>query len=108
MKTSEYCVVITTTDSQEKAELLAHSIVEAKLGACVQITPITSFYFWEGKVNNECEFKLEIKTKSSLYNKIEEFICKKHSYQTPEIIQIPITAGSPAYLQWLDDSIKSC
>ena len=106
MKSSDCCIVITTTDSKEKAEKLASQIVNSKLGACVQITPITSFYFWEGKVNNDCEYKLEIKTKPAYYNKLEEFILSNHSYQTPEIIQIPINKGNIGYLRWIDSVLK--
>lgn len=107
MKEAEYCVVITTTDSREKADVLARSIVQTKLGACVQITPIESVYCWDSTICNEKEFKLEIKTNNSLYEKLEEFILKNHSYQTPEIIQLSIPKGSQAYLKWIDSCVNN-
>ncbi|HBM16634.1 MAG TPA: divalent-cation tolerance protein CutA [Lentisphaeria bacterium] len=106
MKIYDYCVVVTTVDSMEKAEKLASVIIEAKLGACVQISRTTSFYFWDDKVNNDLECKLEIKTKSCLYEKLEELIIKNHSYQTPEIIQIPLMNGSTAYLNWIQENCQ--
>jgi len=104
MEIHNYCVVVTTAGSLDKAEELASLVLDSKLGACVQISQITSFYFWKDKVNNEGEYRLEIKTRSSLYRKLEDLILKNHSYQTPEIIQIPIVNGSEAYLNWVEES----
>ena len=101
-----YCVVLTTVPTAAQAESLARRIVEARLGACVQIESIQSLYRWQGTVCNEPEFRLSIKTRHAQFAALERFIRAHHSYETPEIVQIPITAGSAAYLQWLDDTTQ--
>jgi periplasmic divalent cation tolerance protein len=98
-----YCVVITTCGSNEEGEKLASQIVEAKLAACVQLSSITSYYTWEGKVNRDPECKLVIKTRKALYDQVESFIKEHHSYDVPEIIELPIHSGSKEYLSWIDE-----
>ncbi len=101
-----YCVVLTTTATAEEAQSLARGIVKARLSACVQIQPIQSIYRWQGALCNESEFRLSIKTRQAQFAALEHFICAHHSYETPEIVQIPITAGSAAYLQWIDEGTQ--
>ena len=96
-----YCLVMTTTDSQALAETLAQKIVSARLAACVQLQPVTSFYVWQGQSRRDAEYLLLIKTRQALYAALESFIQTHHNYATPEILQLPLTGGSPAYLQWL-------
>lgn len=98
-----YCVVLTTVSTAQAAETLAREIVEARLGACVQIESIQSIYRWQGAVCHEPEHRLSVKTRQARFAALEQFIRARHSYETPEIVQIPITAGSAGYLQWLDD-----
>jgi periplasmic divalent cation tolerance protein len=102
-KNTPRCLVITTCGSQEEAEKLAGSIIEAKLAACIQLSDIRSYYFWDGKVNNEPEVLLLIKTRSDLYDDLESHIRTHHSYEVPEIIRFPIEGGLPAYLDWIGD-----
>jgi periplasmic divalent cation tolerance protein len=101
-----YCVVLTTTATSDEAERLARGIVEARLGACVQIQPIRSIYRWQGAVCDESEFRLSIKTRQAQFVALKNFIRTHHSYETPEIVQIPIAAGSAAYLQWIDEGTQ--
>lgn len=101
-----YCVVLTATATAEEAESLARGIIEAQLGACVQIQAIRSIYRWQGALCNESEFRLSIKTRQARFVALERFIRARHSYETPEIVQIPITAGSAAYLQWIDEETQ--
>ncbi|SDN82701.1 divalent-cation tolerance protein CutA [Polaromonas sp. JS666] len=101
-----YCLVLTTTATAQEAQSLAQGIVEARLGACVQIQPIQSLYRWQGRLCNDSEFRLAVKTPRARYEALERFISAHHSYETPEIVQIPITAGSAAYLQWLDEETQ--
>lgn len=96
--------VSTTTETKEEAEKIAQCLVEQKLSACVQITsPITSTYRWKGKVENAQEWLCLIKTREDLYDKVEKAIKELHSYETPEIIAVPIIKGSSEYLIWLND-----
>ncbi|NMM07205.1 divalent-cation tolerance protein CutA [Polaromonas sp.] len=99
--TTAYCMVQTALASEAQAEALARLIVGARLGACVQLQPIRSFYRWQNEVRDESEFLLQIKTRQACYPALEAFIRAHHSYETPEIVQLPITAGSADYLQWL-------
>lgn len=98
-----YCLVLTTVSTAQQAETLARQIVEAGLGACVQIEAIRSIYRWQGVLCDEPEQRLSIKTRTTGFKALESFIRAHHSYETPEIVQIPITAGSSAYLQWIDE-----
>ena len=96
-----YCMVMTTIAGEALAEALARAIVQARLGACVQLQTIKSFYRWKNETRGEHECLLLIKTRKALYQPLEEFIRAHHSYETPEIVQLPITAGSADYLQWV-------
>jgi len=103
---SAYCIVLTTTASQQQAETLARQIVETRLGACVQIQSVKSFYSWQGALCAEPECRLSIKTRRDRYAALAQFISAQHPYDTPEIVQIPITAGSSDYLRWLDEGTQ--
>jgi periplasmic divalent cation tolerance protein len=102
-----YIQVTTTTETKEQAEKIALHLIEAKLAACIQINgPITSIYRWKGKVENTQEWLCLIKTRKSLFKKVESAIKKRHSYETPEIIAVPIIKGSKEYLIWLDYELR--
>lgn len=100
---SGYIVVLTTVGSEEQGEKLARSIVGAGLAACVQIQGIRSVYKWKGEVCAEPEFLLMIKTVERQYASLERHIKANHSYETPEIIKLPIAGGSREYLAWIDE-----
>ena len=100
--TSDYCVVQTALPSEAQAAELARAIVQARLGACVQVQAIRSFYVWREQAHDEAEWLLSIKTRSALYPQLEAWLQEHHPYDTPEIICLPITAGSAAYLSWVD------
>ena len=98
-----YIQITTTTKTKEQAKNVAQHLVETKLAACVQITgSITSIYRWKGKVENAQEWLCLIKTREDLFDKVETAIKKLHSYETPEIIAVPIIKGNKEYLNWLD------
>lgn len=101
-----YCLILTTTDSQSTADQLASHLVKEKLAACVQVMPITSFYTWQGDFNKDAEWLLLVKTKTSRYSDVEKALLTHHPYDTPEIIQIPITQGSQPYLGWIDETMS--
>ena len=106
MNHHSYCMILTTTGEQEQAKNLAAMLVKAGLAACVQITTITSTYTWQDELHQEPEWLLLIKTRADLYSKVEQALQDHHSYDTPEIIQVPIIQGSPAYLDWMDENTK--
>ena len=100
---NEYVQVLTTTETKDDAEKIAETLVDKRMAGCVQIIgPITSIYRWKGKIEKAEEWLCQIKTKRELYNEVEETILKTHTYEMPEIVSIPIIAGSKKYLQWLN------
>ena len=107
MNTNEYCIILTTFAKQEEAKRLINSLLSKQLAACIQCFPIQSYYIWKGKIENDNEVTLFIKTKTSAYEEVEKEIKQHHPYETPEIIKIPITAGSVEYLNWINDNVKN-
>jgi len=100
--------ISTTTETEDQAQKIARHLVEKKLAACVQITgPIESTYCWKGKVETASECLCLIKTRTTLFKKVEAAIKKIHPYETPEIIAVPIIKGSKEYLKWLDAETKN-
>ncbi|MEV6600187.1 divalent-cation tolerance protein CutA [Actinoplanes sp. NPDC051346] len=103
MTDAEHCQVVTTIDSRKAADDLARQVVEARVAACAQVSgPITSTYWWEGKVDTAQEWRITFKTSAARYAALEQYIREHHSYDVPEILCSPVTAGNPAYLAWLD------
>ena len=99
-------IVFTTIDSEDRAQALARSIVEAKLAACVQIEVIRSIYRWQGSIHDEPEWRLTIKTTRGRYTALEQHIRAHHTYETPEIVCLPIAGGSSDYLAWIEASVR--
>jgi len=99
--------VTTTTATKEEAQKIARYLVEQRVAACVQIAgPIISTYRWQGKVETATEWLCLIKTQESLYSELEKEIIGLHSYETPEIIAVPIIKGSRDYLSWLQNETE--
>jgi periplasmic divalent cation tolerance protein len=95
------CVVMTTAPSKEQAEKIAMAALEARLAACVQIQAITSYYWWEGKIENGNEQLIYLKTTRDKYEALEAAILKIHPYDTPEILCLPVEGGLKKYLAWM-------
>lgn len=98
---SRYGVVLVTAASQAEAESIARHLIEAKLAACVSIAPIRSIYTWKGEILQDEEWQLIIKTDLNQFVALAAEVRSIHSYEVPEIIALPIVAGSTPYLQWL-------
>ena len=95
-------LVITNCPDEETANRIALAVVEAQLAACVNILPrVQSIYRWQGAVESAVEVPMLIKTTAAAYPALEAAIRERHPYDVPEIIALPITAGLPAYLNWL-------
>ncbi|MBV9314369.1 MAG: divalent-cation tolerance protein CutA [Pseudonocardia sp.] len=105
---AEHVIVTSTTDSEDAARALAAGVVDANLGACAQVVgPITSVYRWKGEVQNDQEWRVEIKTAADRVAELVDHIKANHSYDVPEIVATPITGGSAEYLKWLIDETRS-
>lgn len=101
-------LVLTNLPDQQTAQTLAHQLVEQKLAACVNIlSPCTSIYRWQGKIENAQEIPLLIKTTDTVYPALEKAIREMHPYELPEIVQVPLSGGLPAYIQWLIGETKA-
>jgi periplasmic divalent cation tolerance protein len=97
-------MVLTNLPDLEAARRLARSVVEQKLAACVNIWPgVQSVYRWQGAVEEATEWALSIKTTPDRYAELELAIKRQHPYAVPEIIALPIVAGSREYLNWIAD-----
>ncbi len=102
----KYIQVVTTLSTKEDADKLASHLVKLRLAGCVQVCgPINSFYQWQGKLENEQEYQLQIKSRLDLYQVLELEIKKNHPYETPEILALPIINGSKEYLDWLEKEL---
>lgn len=100
-ETNWYSLVTTTTDSDEQTELIAQTLLDRRLAACVQASTIRSFYRWDGAVHDDPETLLTIKCRTADFAAIEQAIAEVHTYDEPEIVQVPITNGSATYLDWI-------
>jgi periplasmic divalent cation tolerance protein len=103
----EYIQVVTTTEHREDAERIARALVEERLAACVQIVgPIGSTYRWHDAIENAQEWQCWAKSRRDLYDEIERAIRRLHPYEVPEILAVPVAAGSTSYLAWLEGEVK--
>ena len=99
---ANFIEVHTTTDSKEAAQKIAEAIVSKRLAACVQVSgPITSTYWWQGKIEQAEEWVCTAKTQRELYSDLEQAIRAVHSYDVPEILAVDVIAGNAAYLDWV-------
>ena len=97
----------TTTATREDAGKIATRLVEERLAACVQIVePVTSVYRWQGKVEEEKELLLLIKSTEDLVPRIADLLGRIHPYDVPELIATPIVGGSSPYLRWLHENLQ--
>lgn len=101
-----YCMVFVTCKNETEARSMASKIVHKKLAACVQLNPVVSVYTWKGQVQTESETRLVIKTRTDLYKALESFVQEHHSYEVPQILQVPISRGLPAFLDWIDQTTE--
>ncbi|CAO1425391.1 unnamed protein product [Diamesa serratosioi] len=95
-----------TAPDEETAKKIAHGLVSNKLAACVNIIPkITSIYEWEGKINEDTEVMLMIKTRSTKVDELTKYVTDNHPYDVAEVISLPIENGNPPYLDWISKTV---
>src|SRR5215475_14502359 len=99
---SGYLQVQTTTDSRTEAMELGRAAVEARLAACAQVAgPVASTYWWEGGIERAEEWLVLLKLPATRLRELTNFLTERHSYDEPEIVALPIVAGSPSFLSWV-------
>ncbi len=100
-------VAMVTCENRRQAGRIARALVEERLAACVNVleTNVRSIYRWQGKVERARETLLIIKTAKSTFSRLERRVRQLHSYDAPEIIALPVVAGSRPYLAWMEESL---
>jgi periplasmic divalent cation tolerance protein len=105
MKAEDFVVVLVTAGSAEEASGLARALVDERLAGCANIIgPIRSIYRWQGAVEDAAEYLLVLKARSADADALATRVAALHSYDVPEILVLPLHAGSAAYLAWLADA----
>jgi periplasmic divalent cation tolerance protein len=101
---TDCCMVLATCPDRDEARLLAKGLIDGQLAACVQLSEVESFYRWKEKTCIDPEVRLVIKTLNRLTGRVEQFIKAHHSYDLPQIVQVPIIGGSDEFLGWIKTS----
>ena len=105
---TDYAIVLTTCANKREAERIAERLVADGAAACVSIMDkVTSVYRWKGKIEKGAECLLVIKTRMDLTDRVEGTIKGFSSYECPEVVVIPVIAGSEEYLRWIDEATQS-
>lgn len=100
-------LVMVTAPNLKTARELARAVLVAHLAACANLIPkIESHYWWQGKIESSAEVLLLFKTTANRLAKLEQLILKKHPYDTPEFVGLPLQSGNERYLKWLEDSVQ--
>ena len=100
-------LILSTASTHDEASRIAEALVTEGLAACVQLSPIESWYRWDGRIEHQPETRLHIKTMAHLADRVEQRIAALHSYAVPEVVILPITGGSADYIGWIAEVIRS-
>lgn len=104
---TDYIIVFVTTKDKAEAERISQALLEEKLIACANmISPVESCFHWLGKIDTAEECLVIMKSRASLFLELETRVLALHSYEVPEILALPIVAGSEAYLGWMGSVLK--
>jgi periplasmic divalent cation tolerance protein len=104
-KSSQFVVILVTCPNRQTGETIGRTLVEERLAACANVIPgVTSIYRWQGKVWRDREVLLLIKTRRSRFAALTRLVQTINSYAVPEIVALPLSAGSPQYLAWVLDA----
>lgn len=104
---NKYMLVLTTVPDEGTGQKIAKKLIEERLAACVTVSVASqSLYWWQGKITQDQELILFIKTKATHFSQLEEKILELHPYEIPEIIVMPIINGYTKYLDWIDKETK--
>jgi periplasmic divalent cation tolerance protein len=104
---TKFIVVLVTTANKAEAEKIAQALLEEKLIACANIVnPVSSFFFWSGKIDRCEECLVVLKSRVDSFSKLVERVKALHSYEVPEVLALPIVLGSKDYLDWMGEALK--
>lgn len=99
---NDYLLVLVTASDAAEARRLARGLLEQRLAACVNFAPVESMYWWDNAIQEAHETLMIIKTRAATFDALMDAVKRAHSYETPEVIGLPIAVGSPEYLHWID------
>jgi len=103
MQEGTHSVVLVTCPNRDEARELARMLVKRNLVACGQMLDIESVYIWEDEIREEPEVLLILKARTDAFCQIQSAVLENHSYEVPQVVQLPITASLPAYLSWINE-----
>lgn len=103
---NDYLLVLVTASDDAEARQLARGLLEQRLAACVNFVPIGSMYWWDGVIEEASETLMIIKTRATSFDALMDAVKRAHSYETPEVIGLPVALGSPEYLRWIDNETE--
>ncbi|MDD6224519.1 MAG: divalent-cation tolerance protein CutA [bacterium] len=103
---AKYGLITTTFRDRKEASKVMKILLKKRLVSCCQLIPIISSYHWRGKIEHHDEVLLQMKSRKSLYQEIEQEILKLHSYETPQIVMYDIIDGFPHYLDWIEEETR--
>ena len=106
MTKDDYIVVLITASSAEEAQKISQELIARKLAACINSAPVDSVFRWKGKTERAEEILLIVKSRMALFEQMETVVRRNHSYAVPEIIALPIVAGSSDYLKWIKETTE--
>lgn len=101
---TDFIVIMVTAESRKEAETIAQALVGDRLVACANILDgVRSLFHWQGNIDQADEYLILMKGLSSQFKRIEQRVRELHSYEVPEILALPVLAGSPPYLKWIQE-----
>ena len=107
MSRTKHVVVFVTAKDKPEAQRIARGLLNDKLIACANIIDgVQSLFWWQGRIDDAAETLLVLKTKQSLFKKVAARVKALHSYETPEVIALPVVDGHTDYLKWIDTSVQ--
>lgn len=105
---NDFIQVFVSCESRQQAKTMVDSLLEAHIIACAQILPkIESFYHWQGQIERSEECLLILKSTGAQFPALQQLVNDLHSYDIPEVVAVPIVAGSPDYLKWINEHVKA-
>ncbi|MBI4241224.1 MAG: divalent-cation tolerance protein CutA [Candidatus Rokubacteria bacterium] len=108
MTATDTLVVLVTTSSAEEGQRIARALVAEHLAACVNVLPgVRSVFFWDGQLQEAAEALLVVKTRRECYEALQQRVLELHGYSVPEVLALSVETGSPAYLAWVGDTVRT-
>ena len=104
---TDLVVIFITTTTAEEARRISEVLLNERKAACVNIVPkVSSFFWWQDKIESAEENLLIVKTKAPLLNEVVRLVIENHSYEVSQVIALPIVGGNQDYLEWIDKEVK--